>query len=122
VQNGFVSEINNSVGIGFGLDAVFYSGCYYNGSCSATYFDFPVVMQWNFFVAKRWSVFGEPGIFFYHDTYSACPLANGCPAEPAVNGFGPALYLGGRYHLSEGTALTLRIGFPSLTFGFSFFL
>jgi hypothetical protein len=121
VQNGFVSEINNSVGVGFGLDVVFYDACYYSGSCSATYFDFPVVMQWNFFVAKRFSVFGEPGLVFYHGDFGSCPLAS-CPAAPSVNGFEPAFYLGGRYHLSEHTSLTMRLGFPSLTFGLSFFL
>jgi hypothetical protein len=122
MRNGFVSEINDSVAIGFGLDVLFYNSCYYSGSCSATYFDFPVVMQWNFFVAKRFSVFGEPGLVFYHDTYGACPLGNACPGGPSLNGVVPAIYLGGRYHLSESTALTLRLGFPSLSFGVSFFL
>ena len=53
-----------------------YDGCWYHGNCSAEYFDFPVVMQWNFFVAKRWSVFGEPGLYIYHgvmDEYDLLP-------------------------------------------------
>src|SRR5262245_1455677 len=29
VRNGFVSTINNSVGVGFGLDWLHYNGCYY---------------------------------------------------------------------------------------------
>ena len=42
VQNGFVKTINNSVGIGFGLDWVHYNGCYYwngrgyAGGCATT--------------------------------------------------------------------------------------
>jgi hypothetical protein len=119
VQNGFVPTINNSVGIGFGLDVMFYENCYYRGPCSATYLDFPVVMQWNFFVAKRWSVFGEPGLFIYHGFLPDCPNGVACPQ---VTGIEPALFLGGRYHLSDSTSLTMRIGFPSFSFGFSFFL
>src|SRR5258708_9976410 len=77
VDNGFVSTINNSVAITFGVDWLHYSGvdCYYYynyngprgpGYCynvgDANYLFFPVAMQWNFFVAKQWSVFGEPGL------------------------------------------------------------
>ena len=29
VKNGFISSINNNVGIGFGLDWAHYNGCYY---------------------------------------------------------------------------------------------
>jgi len=122
VDNGFVSTINNSVGVGFGLDVLWYNGCYYaGGGCTATGFDFPVVMQWNFFVAQRWSVFGEPGLVIYHNAWS-CPGGN-CPnfgnAETFVE---PALFVGGRYHVSDSVALTMRIGFPSFSFGGSFFL
>ncbi len=121
VDNGFVSTINNSVGVGFGLDVLWYNGCYYaGGGCTATGFDFPVVMQWNFFVAQRWSVFGEPGLVIYHNNWS-CP--GGCynygNAETFVE---PALFVGGRYHVSDSVALTMRIGFPSFSFGGSFFL
>jgi hypothetical protein len=122
VDNGFVSTINNSVGIGFGLDVLWYNGCYYaGGGCSATGFDFPIVMQWNFFVAQRWSVFGEPGLEIYHNAWN-CPGGN-CPNlgnnETWIE---PALFLGGRYHVSDSVALTMRIGFPSFSFGGSFFL
>jgi hypothetical protein len=120
VQNGFVQEINNSVGITFGLDFMFYDNCYYNGACSATYMQFPVALQWNFYVAKRWSVFGEPGLFIYHGFLANCPNGfNGCPQATGVE---PAIFLGGRYHLSDTMALTMRLGFPSFSFGLSFFL
>ena len=78
-------------------------------------------MQWNFFVAQRWSVFGEPGLVLYNGFLQDCPNGNNCPGHPATFGIEPALYLGGRYHLSSGTALTMRIGFPAFSFGFSFF-
>ncbi len=121
VDNGFVSTINNSVAISFGLDIVHYDSCWYGGPCSANYFDFPVTMQWNFYVAQRWSVFGEPGLVIYHGFLSDCPAGLVCPGTPTLTGVEPALYVGGRYHISDTTALTLRIGFPAFSFGFSFF-
>src|SRR6185312_357116 len=57
VDNGFVSSINNSVAISFGLDLLHYDHCWYNGGCSGNYIHIPVVMQWNFYVAQRFSVF-----------------------------------------------------------------
>jgi hypothetical protein len=123
VDNGFVPSINNSVAISFGADIVHYDWCWYDNhaSCSANYLDFPVAMQWNFFVAQHWSVFGEPGLIVYNGFLSDCPNGNNCPGRPGGLGIEPALYLGGRYHLSPGTALTLRVGFPAFSFGFSFF-
>jgi hypothetical protein len=123
VDNGFVPSINNSVAVSFGADLVHYDWCWYDNhaNCSANYLDFPVAMQWNFFVAQRWSVFGDPGLIVYNGFVSDCPNGNNCPGRPGGLGIEPALYLGGRYHLSPGTALTLRIGFPAFSFGFSFF-
>jgi hypothetical protein len=123
VQNGFVPTINNSVAISFGLDWTHFDGCYYRGPCTADYLNFPVAMQWNFFVAQRWSVFGEPGLVVYHGFISDCPAMPGlaCPGRPLVTGIEPAIFLGGRYHLSGATSLTMRVGFPTFSFGFSFF-
>jgi hypothetical protein len=131
VQDGFVKTINNSVAIGFGLDFVHYSGCYgafgnFAGDCGANYIFIPVVMQWNFFVAEHWSVFGEPGLYIYHgffDTNYCGTLPGGVNVnctEPSTTGVGPAFYIGGRYHFSEHVALTMRIGYPSLSVGVSF--
>lgn len=123
VENGFVSTINNSVAISFGVDLVHYDWCWYDNhaNCSANYLDFPVAMQWNFYVAQRWSVFGEPGLYIYHGFVSDCPNGNTCPGAPGSTGVWPALYVGGRYHLGTGVALTLRVGFPAVSFGVSFF-
>ena len=84
-HDGFIEKINNSVAIGLGLDWVHYSGpnCYYYGrgpgcfaGVSADFFQFPIVMQWNFYVARRWSVFGEPGLT------SGTELTETAPATP----------------------------------------
>jgi hypothetical protein len=123
VSNGFVPTINNSVGVTFGLDWVHYAQCWYAGDCTANYFDLPVAMQWNFYVAQRFSVFGEPGAVLYFGSYPDCPLqANLCPGRPPTVGVEPALFLGGRYHFNDQTSLIVRIGFPAFSVGVSFFL
>ncbi len=134
-HDGFVGSINNSVAIGLGLDWLHYDapGCfyYYNrgagcyGGVSADFFQFPVVIQWNFYVAKRWSVFGEAGIYIWHGTYGngACYDAAGVlvPCSYGDTGVGPAFWIGGRYHFNDTVALTMRLGYPDiLTIGVSF--
>ena len=134
VQNGFVPSINNSVAISFGVDWVHYSGtgCYvyntgphlYTGPCydvgDANTLFFPVVMQWNFFVARQWSVFGEPGLVIYHGFFDYCTNAPAGCQNPSSTGVDVALYVGGRYHVSDHVALVLRIGYPTFSFGVSF--
>jgi hypothetical protein len=125
VKNGFIHNINNSVAITFGGDILFYNYCWWanNGGCSATYLDFPVAMQWNFFVAQRWSVFGEVGLYVYHGFFDSCPgNFNNCPGRPQDTGVYPALFVGGRYHFSDKVSLTMRLGFPTASIGASFFL
>lgn len=136
VENGFVSTINNSVAISFGLDWLHYSGsnCYYyngdprfrNGPCyyvgNANYLFFPVAMQWNFFVASRFSVFGEPGLAIYHGFFDYCEnVPPGAPCgNPSQTGIDFAFYVGGRFHVNQDIALVLRIGYPTFSFGVSF--
>lgn len=100
VQNGFIPTINNSVGIGVGMDTFFPS----RGSAA---FSVPVVMQWNFWLSTHWAVFGEPGVVmaFGNRDY-----------------IGPTIYAGGRYHFNERVALTLRLGYPAIACGVSFYL
>ena len=130
VKNGFISKLNNSVGIGFGLDYLRYDGWQGpRGACrqftpgpagvpicvrttdidSVSYFYLPVVMQWNFWLHRKWSVFGEPGLAFY--------LQDGqLQFTPFV------LYAGGRYHITDRITLTMRIGYPTFSLGASFLL
>ncbi len=132
VKNGFVPSINNSVAISFGIDWLRYSDCYYYNSrfrsdgygCGASYFIFPVAMQWNFWLSPRWSVFGEPGLYVYHgvfDDYCGNLNANDC-GYPTRNGVDFAFYAGGRFHFNDKIAITLRLGYPTLSFGVSFLL
>jgi hypothetical protein len=132
VQNGFVKTINNSVGISFGLDWLRYDGCYYYDrragrydgyGCGASFFLVPVTMQWNFWLTPKWSVFGEPGLYVYHGVFDdyCDPRFIGC-TTPSRTSVGPALYAGGRFHFSDTVSLTMRLGYPSISLGVSFFL
>ena len=124
VDNGFVPTINNSVGIGFGADWVHYDGgrqvcvtdsgpsrvvvC--NNTNSVGVLWFPVVMQWNFFLSRQWSVFGEPGLAVRYQSV---------PGVTNLN-IDPQLYVGGRWHFSDQMTLTMRLGYPTLSVGVSF--
>jgi hypothetical protein len=133
VHNGFIPNLNNSVAISFGLDWLHYSDCYYyfraaGYGCGANYFQFPIALQWNFYVAKRWSVFGEPGLYIYHgvfDTnYGGYCNGPGLPpcAYPNATGVDFAAWVGGRFHITDSISLTMRLGYPTLSFGGSFML
>ena len=128
---GFIPKLNDSIGIGFGVDYLRYDGWQGpRGGCQqfvtgpsgvpicvrasssidhVNYFYLPVVLQWNFWLHRRWSVFGEPGLSLYFQD-GQLELA------PFV------LYAGGRYHLGDRVTLTLRVGYPSFSFGVSFLL
>ncbi len=132
VDNGFIKSINNSVAISFGLDWLRYSDCYYydrrgrlDYGCGASYFVFPVTMQWNFWLSPKWSVFGEPGLYVYHgvyDDYCRDRFGNSIPGcgYPTRTGVEPALFVGGRFHFNDTVALTMRIGYPLASIGVSF--
>jgi hypothetical protein len=95
VDNGFISSINNTVGIGFGAD------------WSNKHFRLPVVMQWNFWLSRNWSVFGEPG--------GLVDLGDKTRVHPAF-------YAGGRFHFTDRVTLTMRVGHPTASVGVSFLL
>jgi hypothetical protein len=95
VDNGFVKSINNTVGIGFGAD------------WTQDHFRVPVVMQWNFWLSRNWSVFGEPGGL----------IDFGKKTRPH-----PAFYAGGRFHFTDNITLTMRVGHPTASVGVSFLL
>lgn len=95
VDNGFVKSINNSVGIGVGAD------------WTKDHFRVPIVMQWNFWLSRNWSVFGEPGGL----------IDFGKKAKPH-----PAFYAGGRFHFTDRITLTMRVGHPTASVGVSFLL
>ncbi len=123
VDNGFISSINNTVGIGFGADLLFWGdadvdvceGPVNNRTCVRESRDYrelvlPVVMQWNFWVSRDWSVFGEPGVAYRVRRN----------ADDRIDPF--VFYAGGRYHFGDNLSLTMRVGYPSVSVGVSFLL
>jgi hypothetical protein len=101
----FIPKLNNTVAITFGLDLT---------SCRFCPRDFsiwsPVAMQWNFFLTRKWSVMGELGLLtvtdgFYHDI--------------DIDFYGA---VGGRFHFSDDVSLTMRLGWPFISVGVSFFV
>ena len=132
VHNGFISTINNSVAISFGLDYLRY-GCnvrYFNSdyNCGASFLLFPVAMQWNFWLSPKFSVFGEPGLYIYHgifdDVCGKDPRFKGSFAcsTPTQTSVDFLFHAGGRFHFNDTVALTLRVGYPTISFGVSFLL
>ena len=130
-----IKTLNNTIAIGIGLDWIHYSAdCYAYptalGGCYSYFSDvnrflLPVVAQWNFYVAKNWSVFGEPGLALYHDFYSCnqppgTPAGYGCGVYGSTTGVLPVFYVGGRYHFNEHVTLTMRVGYPTISVGASF--
>ena len=99
----FISKLNNTVGITFGIDA---TSCEVCSNDAVLYF--PVALQWNFSFSKEWGAFGELG-----------PMIRADLGDEVL----PDLYaqIGGRYLFNDGIGLTLRIGYPFVTFGVSFF-
>ena len=134
VRPGFIPTINNSVAISFGLDLMRYSGYSYYGRCDAVRcygydpgsfwsLDFPVAMQWNFWLTDRWSVFGEPGLAFRHAFYSDAYCDRRYYSCGSRDDFYLALFAGGRFKFNDSIALTMRIGHPVLfSAGISIFL
>jgi hypothetical protein len=119
VDPGFIAGLNNTVGLGVGLDWMNYhfENCHRNPNrdwdCDddrSRYVWIPVVMQWNFFLHDQWSVFGEPGAAIRFQS----------PGDDTLDPF--VLYLGGRWHFADNASLTMRIGYPSTSVGVSFFL
>lgn len=128
VDNGFVETINNTIGIGFGVDYVHYSlgrdrcidpvpgqPCFeVDDENTVDNLWIPVVMQWNFFLSRNWSVFGEPGGALRYETSE--DEDSQLKLEPFQ------MYLGGRYHFADAMTLTMRLGYPTFSVGLSFLL
>lgn len=138
IDNGPIDTINNSMGITFGLDWLHHDfdyDCYYFGpndnlcrdwDFEANAFWLPVAMQWNFFVHKRISVFGEVGLAIEHVRWN---WVRPCPGGPGLCEFDDSdtdvefvFYPGARFMFSDTIGATVRIGFPHLTAGVSFLL
>ena len=140
LANGPIPRINNNMAIGFGLDwahaglndncGVYRNGAYNGGTgFSADIWSIPVVVQWNFFLLPKISVFGEGGLVIQHRRYDD-GYYNGCTNGP--NGFcrytftdtgvDASLSVGGRFLVTDSVGFLLRLGYPYLSAGVSILL
>jgi hypothetical protein len=95
-DRGFINRVNDSVGVGFGVNWVTHEHFILSGA-----------MQWNFWLSEKWSVFGEPGLAIHLDKHVD---------------LWPQIGAGGRYHFTRNVTLTMRVGFPVFAVGVSFLL
>jgi hypothetical protein len=118
---GHLGRVPDNLAISFGGDILHYDNCYYTGYCGANYLMVPVAAQWNIFVARRVSIFGEGGAFLYKGWFDGCRPGDG-PGCTAPSDFGvlPTLAVGLRVHMGPAAAFTLRVGYPTTTLGVSF--
>jgi hypothetical protein len=132
LDNGPIPKINNNMGIGFGLDWA-HSGrnrrCgYYNNGygVSADVWTLPVVVQWNFFLLPKISVFGEGGLVLQHyrvDRGVPCNNGDFCDNGSFTdNGWDASFSLGGRFLVSDSVGFLVRLGYPYFSAGVSILL
>jgi hypothetical protein len=120
VAVGHLGRLPQNLAVSFGGDILQYDSCYYGNYCSATYLAVPVALQWNVAVARPVSLFLEGGAFVYKGWFNHCGAGDvNCDAPPDF-GVLPTVAIGGRVHLGENVALTLRVGYPTTTLGVSF--
>ena len=69
-----------------------------------------MALNWNFFLTDKWSVFADIGfVIRSFDFYRA-----------AIFDFYGAV--GGRFHFNDTVSLTMRLGYPFITVGATFFV
>lgn len=118
--DGSLGSVPQNLALSVGGDLLHYENCYFSRRCGANYLMVPVAAQWNLFVARRVSLFGEGGVFVYKGFFDGCaPGEAGCSA-PSDFGILPTLAIGGRVHIGDNAALVARLGYPTITLGVSF--
>jgi hypothetical protein len=131
LDNGPIPKLNNNMGIGFGLDWAHSGrnnrcGIYNNGyGVSADVWSIPVVVQWNFFLLPKISVFGEGGLVIQHYRFDTAYVCNGnyCAGDNGTNNSVDASFsLGGRFLVSDSVGFLLRLGYPYFSAGVSILL
>lgn len=136
VHNGPVPQINNNIGMSFGIDWVHFGTdtlCdrgrgwvdFYTDSCTATDLWFPVTAQWNFFLTPIISVFGELGLSGHYTHWSYDGYCNGLACSSSSSHFDffePVFWAGGRFMFSRQVGLIVRLGWPYISVGAAFWL
>ena len=106
IGDGVLDNVDDELALSFGADAFFYNGIFPDRYSGGIYVVPSVVVQWNFYFGKSWSVFPEAGIAFYVGDGQQMRRDSSFYAAPA---FG----LGFRYHFSARNALLVRVATPT---------
>ncbi|HEY1533285.1 MAG TPA: hypothetical protein VGF76_04690 [Polyangiaceae bacterium] len=137
LDNGPIPTLNNNMAIGFGLDwahsgannaCIQYrgpNGTYLGNGFTADVWSIPVVVQWNFFLLRRVSVFGEAGLVLQHTRFDNGYVCNGngfCTGNGTDNEVNPSFGAGGRFMVSDSVGFLVRLGFPYFSAGVSILL
>jgi hypothetical protein len=102
VPNGFIDDAVDELAISPGVDLLINGG---------VWIGIPVALQWNFYLAQKWSVFPELGAALFF----------GSDHKHGDVGADILVAVGGRYQLNDRNALVLRLGWPfGLQFGVTF--
>ncbi len=126
LQDGPVPGINNNMGIGLGADYAYRSDNHCTGIRSANGLTIPVVLQWNFFLLRRLSVFGEVGVAWQH--WWNAPYLYACTGPSCGGGYtstnqlGAVAAAGGRLMVTDRFAFLLRLGWPYISVGAAMWL
>jgi hypothetical protein len=132
LQQGPISNINNSMAIKFGVDLTFGNGCYgdyryryyYDNYCHSTTLLMPVALQWNFYFTDIITGFAEIGMAIGHTwwSYDGACSADGRYCNYHHDRTYPLFYsaLGAKFMFSKMIGLTVRMGYPMATVGASF--
>jgi hypothetical protein len=137
LDNGPIPTLNNNMAIGFGLDWAHSgandacglyrgpNGTYLGNGFTADVWSIPVVVQWNFFLLRKISVFGEAGLVLQHTRFDNGYVCNGngfCTGTGTDNEVNPSFAAGGRFLVSDSVGFLVRLGFPYFSAGVSILL
>jgi hypothetical protein len=126
LDDGPISKINNSMGIGFGLDYAWSddnhcgwrwgpgNNQFFDDECSWNVLYVPIVVQWNFWLTPIISVFGEGGFGIERTHWEV----DGC-CEDTDTDVEFMLWGGGRFLFGAGSPVggVVRLGWPYVSLG-----
>lgn len=118
---GHLGRTRDNLALSFGGDFIHYDSCYFGSYCGADYLLVPVAAQWNIFFHRNVSFLAEAGLYMYKGWRNECEFGRGLGCkEPSALGAQPDIAVGGRVRIAENVAFTMRVGYPTMTVGFSF--
>ena len=129
VHNGPVPQINNDIGISFGIDFTYFGKddvCrrrgvnFYAEDCNAQNLWFPAAAEWNFYLTRVVSVFVDLGLGLQYERFSFEGLCNNSPCSETESNVDVEFmsWIGGRFRIfGDRAGLVARVGWPYFAAG-----